>query len=65
MIKTRYITRDGYQAIIVCEDESNFIGVVLVDDELHLTSWEKQMLTCITEGDSSFDLVEQIRPEPY
>ena len=60
---TRFKTREGKQAIIVIDDGDLLTGVMEIDKDLQVMFWRKETLNSMIH--SMFDLVEQIRPDPY
>ena len=64
MIKTRYLTRSGQEATVLEEILEYYHGHVKVGDHYIWTYWNKKTLDAYPAY-SEFDLVEQIRPEPY
>jgi len=63
MIGDKYKTRSGHLAMItsVFLDE-HVSGVVLLEGDLEFHQWTDDLDSKV---DPEFDLVEQIRPEPY
>ena len=60
---TRFKTREGEQAIIVIDDGVLLTGVMKIGKDLQVMMWRKESMNSMIH--SMFDLVEQIRPEPY